>query len=419
MAPSPPSGTPPSRIIDLGSPDQAAQSSDIPVHVHDDSYWSCPPPSEGNEPLWVDIRFNLNKVTSVDTVHGAAWVSIGIAFYWTDSRLRNWSRSDLPSKLWGPCCWLFNAHQDLQEVPQDFGLTDSSEGRMKRYCRYMGTVDNPMDLAQFPFDINTIDLRFRSASHWVCLDGSCKGDLAKGRAYFFRPCSRENEGDLFQLLWNGCIAEFDVLGISLGVEDKPATSSGQEVSELLFKFHIARKTGFYFWKVLMPIYMLAGLSLASFLLDVQAFGERMNMNVTLFLASFAMLYVLGEHLPKTDFLISVDLVIITTSVALLAACILAYVVKRAHEAEEEAEAGGPWDEPAGTRRADFLNMVFGTSLAALEVIANASILIPPWLRRRRDILSLREHLLSDRALPRRTAQASRDVKQAYSVGWAF
>jgi len=283
---------------------------------------------------------------------------------------------------------------------------------MKRYCRYVGTVDNPMDLAQFPFDINTIGLRFRSASHWVCLDGSCKGDLASGRAYFFRPCCKENEGDLFQLLWDGHVAEFDVLGISLGVEDKPATSSGQEVSELLVKFHISRKVAFYFWKVLLPIYMLAGLSLASFLLDVQAFGERLNMNVTLFLASFAMLYVLGEHLPKTDFLISVDLVIITTSLALVAACILAYVVKRVHEAEED-------EEPGGNRRAGFLNMVFGSGLATLEVIANASILIPPWLRRRREILRLREDVLGDNILPKRIVSASCVVKQKYSVGSTF
>jgi len=184
------------------------------------------------------------------------------------------------------------------------------------------------------------------------------------------------------------------------------------VSELVVKFHISRKAGFYFWKVLLPIYMLAGLSLVSFLLDAQDFAERLNMNVTLFLASFAMLYVLGEHLPKTDFLISVDLVIITTSLALVAACVLAYVVKRVHEAEEE-------EEPGGTRRADSLNMVLGSSLAALEVIVNLSILIPPWLRRRRDILRLRENILSDNILPKRNSPAICDVKQKYSVGCAF
>ena len=122
-------------------------------------------------PLEVSIRFNLNKMTDVDTVRSKAWISIGVMFYWTDPRLRSWS-GELPQSLWGPDCWLFNGLSDIVVIPQDFCLHDANTGRMRRYCRYMGTIDfTQMDLLDFPLDVNAINDSFRTASHWASLDG--------------------------------------------------------------------------------------------------------------------------------------------------------------------------------------------------------------------------------------------------------
>merc|ERR1711985_164227 len=110
-------------------------------------------------------------VTSVDTANSTAYVSVGIAYYWTDSRLKGWQDAPLPANLWGPRVWLFNALKDFDYIYQDFDLADPSTGRMKRYCRYMGSIDNQMDLQDFPFDVDTIDLTFRTASHWRSGDG--------------------------------------------------------------------------------------------------------------------------------------------------------------------------------------------------------------------------------------------------------
>lgn len=75
-----------------------------------------------------------------------------------------------------------------------------------------------------------------------------------------------------------------------------------QVTKLQLKFHIVRKSSFYFWKALLPLYMLAVLALTSFHFDTDALDARSGTVATYFLAAFAMLYVVGDTLPKTDFL---------------------------------------------------------------------------------------------------------------------
>jgi len=130
------------------------------------------------------------------------------------------------------------------------------------------------------------------------------------------------------------------------------------------------------------------------------------MNVTLFLASFAMLYVVGEHLPKTDFLISVDLVIIVTSVALLAACVSAYVVQKVSKQGEKEDR---------ELQADSLNMALGVGIIVMQVLANALILIPPWFRRRRNTRRLQEGLLNQSLSAKSTSH--KDLKPSCSIGY--
>ena len=106
-----------------------------------------PPPPSGAVNFKVDLRFNLFKVTAVNTVAGTAYVNFGTVCYWTDPRLANWSEGTaLPPKLWGPHLMLKNALAGLQEVESSFDLVDHVTGRLKRGREFKGTVDINIDL---------------------------------------------------------------------------------------------------------------------------------------------------------------------------------------------------------------------------------------------------------------------------------
>jgi len=360
----------------LSSPPQIPQAVQ-PTHS-DDPLWSSPPQIAG-KPISVDVRFNLNKVTSVDTAHSTAFVSVGVAFYWTDTRLVGWEQDALPGHLWGPRLWCFNGLQDFASMYQDFVLLDPPSGRMKRYCRYSGTVDNQMHLKDFPFDVDTIDLTFRTASHWRSGDGGQEGDLGKGKSYRIRPISSPVEGKLFQLLWDGALPEFYLLGMSMRIEEKPPTASGQEVTNVHLHFNVSRHSSFYFWKALFPIWLLATLCFASFMFETDDLANRMSTVLTLFLASFTMLYVVGESLPKTDFLTKIDLVIIVTSAVLAgtagASCAIVAIHRR-----------------RGPAVAESANLIASLLLAVCNILANVVILTPPILRKMHSIRQFTESI---------------------------
>ena len=81
-----------------------------------------------------------------------------------------------------------------------------------------------------------------------------------------------------------------------------------------------------------PLYALALLNFTALAFETDDLGERIATTSTFFLAAFAMLYVVGEHLPKTDFLTIVDQVIVVTTCSLflmgLGSCIIFFVHRK-------------------------------------------------------------------------------------------
>ena len=92
--------------------------------------------------------------------------------------------------------------------------------------------------------------------------------------------------------------------------------SGSERTIIEVSFHVARNSAFYVWKVMLPVYLLTLLSFQVYAFHPAELEARVNTTATYFLAAFAMLYVVSGDLPKTDFLTSIDIVIVFTSLAL-------------------------------------------------------------------------------------------------------
>ena len=229
-----------------------------------DVNWLDPPTGPDGEVLIVDVRVNALKISEIDTVYGRAGVNVAIIFYWDDPRLADWEGVALPDTLWGPKFKLINALPDMMEIDDDFMTTSVGSTRLKRVWRYMGTVDNPMDLREFPFDLDTVDLNFMTGSHWQSKDGKRHGSMANSRSYRLRRVHDPAEGRWLELKWPGDVSEWTLHGASTILRDDPKSVSGTENSWLFIKFHLSREFGYYFWKALLPLYMLNVLSLTGF-----------------------------------------------------------------------------------------------------------------------------------------------------------
>jgi hypothetical protein len=303
----------------------------------------------------------------------------------------------LPPTLWGPRFWLHNAMGDVQiENGTDvmFGFANRATGRMTRWRIYSVTVDTPMDLHNFPWDVNSIVLDFHTNSTYLSFDGNWTGSSTGGRTYRLRQTCMHGEGDWLTLGWSGDITEWELHGVSTKIDELPPSHSGLESTTVVVCFHVSRRWAYYFWKVLVPLYLLTGLSMSTFEFEVDNVSDRTSTISTYFVAAFAVLYVVSVALPKTNFLTKIDALIVCTLLALAFTGVATAVLARVHEYE-------------GQEVAEMWNLIALRAIAAVYILANVTICAKPVLLQMCAVHQLNRHRpldASSRPLPTQDAR---------------
>ena len=175
------------------------------------AYWMPPPPStihqapsgsellleaDEDKPLRIDFRCACFKLTSISTVDFTSVLKFVVVFEWNDPRLCGLpiTTNDLPGDLWGPDIILENAQNECEVVYDSFSLLSSETGRLKRTITFHGPVYNPMDLRDFPFDNDELEMKFITICNWRTLDGSRFGNDPVKRVYTLEPMLNRKDG---------------------------------------------------------------------------------------------------------------------------------------------------------------------------------------------------------------------------------
>lgn len=275
-------------------------------------------PKVGGKPVDVSYRIGVERVAEVNTVASSAFIRVAVTYYWTDPRLVGWE-GPLPDSLWGPTLVLRNDTDSLNVFDEVFALIDD-KGRIKRGTVYQGTMSNPMDLLGFPFDADAIELEFQCTSHWKSKDGKLENMDVIGRSLSLRPVTDANEGanprDPFCRLESKRVEyvyEWDLLGYSHQLEVCNQVT-GVQSDEIKFSIHISRKTGFYWYRVILPLFSIALSSICVYGIPPDDLPDRITYASAMVIASIAMQYVVTELLPKVDDLTLIDKVVLSNLV---------------------------------------------------------------------------------------------------------
>ena len=247
-------------------------------------------------------------VGKVDTREQTSFVRMGIVMYWTDPRMVGWSSPILPPTLWGPELWLRNAMGGVSIEYEQFVVFDVDEGRMKRILNYEATIITPMNLVNFPFDVQRLQPEWVSISHWRQLDGGRFGSLPHGQSYQLVPIRRKNEGAFLMMFFSGQINEWLLHSYTTSVSSSK-NPAGFTLTLVSVQFHLVRRYQYYLTKIVVPLCFLAVCSHLIHFLPCAELGDRLANTFTMFLAAFALLYVVGETVPRVDFLTTIDRII--------------------------------------------------------------------------------------------------------------
>mmetsp|Transcript_15283 Transcript_15283/g.46652 ORF Transcript_15283/g.46652 Transcript_15283/m.46652 type:complete len:449 (-) Transcript_15283:228-1574(-) len=307
--------------------------------------------------------------------------------WWIDPRLIPASTGeepkDVPLNLWGPKLRLHNA-LEVKEEQIVFDIEDPKLGKLKRVITYTGSVENYMDLSDFPFDMDDLELIFRTSSDYATLDQKRSGAKSRGQVYCLRwnKDSRNldpvkpwvNESRL-RMRWNCSVHEWTLLGASTVIVPPEDGQIGYRPTTVKLVFHLSRAWQYYFWKAILPLALTVGLSTSAFYFPIDEFDPRMNITIAAFLSAVSLLFVISTFLPKLNNLTVIDLVIVFTMVAIAFVGFIQMLIEWLVLHEDDAK----------TAWAETINTWSFYAILVVYLVFCLAVIFPPFRRKRESL----------------------------------
>lgn len=308
----------------------------------------------------VEMELYVKSIQEISARLGTARVLIGINLHWTDPRVAKERARDPrwrpPEKMWVPSLQFANgigaADALIHSKPGNFVemLDRANPGHLKATYNFSGEVDNPMALDGFPFDEDSLDFRF-------CGARMASGERVDGRDFTLRA----KGGDKFiNFNFDSHLPEFQILGASF------VQYRQWGFSYITAGITLRRKHQYYFFKVTLLMWLIVLLAMPTFLYGFDQLEQRMSLVSTMFLATAATLYVVGQDLPKTNDLNKMDKLLLGTLAIIFGAGAESIAVHQMHV-----------DDPDG---AEELESAVTIALPVLYVVLNTALFLAPVLR---------------------------------------
>jgi hypothetical protein len=270
-----------------------------------------------SSPTLVQTMCVLDQLGDIDTARCVAYVRLQLTMYWSDSRLKEHHTVGeiLPESLWAP------NPRVKEEIVGEFEVSclefvrmveDDYNGDVYRVVSYGGTITNPMDLHLFPFDYDDIELTFIANSYCLrtgddTMNAAWKTDyrltFQSPPAFTYTPVFRVAD-------------QFQVQGFSLISVNISYINVTKAQDQVYLQLNVSRNSQYYFYKVLVPLLLIMCLNFGAFALPVDSLNDRLQFAVGLFLSAFALMYVISEDMPKTEYQTPIDMIILVSTLIL-------------------------------------------------------------------------------------------------------
>jgi len=273
---------------------------------------TAPPPTDlFGGPVVVYPKIGFTRLDSFDTVNSTVTVRFFLDLYWTDPRVKG--KSYVPDGMWRPDgVLIINRTEDMDGVaheskpviadPDPDNDGKSKNGLLLWPVEYAGTITNPMALRGFPFDFDSVIIKLQQPEE------------ASAHEFIFRPYEDpvdEYNAVRFFFDVGGQLSEWQLLGHSVAVWESIG-GIPKPFAQMQLSLHFARKWQYYFWKVVVPLETCTLLCFSTFAFMPNELADRTAISTTMFLATCALLYVIGAELPKISHLTPIDYLVISS-----------------------------------------------------------------------------------------------------------
>lgn len=281
-------------------------------------------PNPPSSPTEIKVGIFLADIIDMDEVEEAFEAEIILIAEWHDPRLAFDAASE------GSDYKLFQGEFQFNELftgwwPQllivnEIGsgdinalrITVHSDGTVRYKDQRNVTLETPMELQSFPFDVQTLQATIISFGDYsdqvkLVVDQSVLG-------------ATEEYAEVYHKV---NIAQWDLLNLDLkaGISDYRYYGTKEELSAITLTITLERKPSNMIWKVMFPLVLLVSLMWAVFWMDIENLADRLNVAFIGILTIVAYQFLIDGNMPRISYFTFTDAVLLFSFIVM---CLCVY-----------------------------------------------------------------------------------------------
>lgn len=260
-------------------------------------------PKSDNGPIEVGISVFILDIPAVDDPAERFEAKVALELNWRDQHLafdpqevgydREIFTEDSAwrklNEIWWPDLEIVNEYGE--QTVQNEILTIYADGLVTYWRLLEVTLTSHLDLSRFPFDMQQLVIEIESPA----FDQNTV-------AFVLREDKTGYAKDLVMEEWR-------LKNLDARVRPRVEIRSTTAFSNVHLELQVERKTGYYVWKVFLPLVLIIAISWSVFWMSEESVGGRMNISLICLLAVVAFGFTLSDNLPKISYLTFTDAVV--------------------------------------------------------------------------------------------------------------
>ena len=310
------------------------------------------PPQERKEPkpIPVGVNIHVNEIPQISDTYNRFQVDGLLTSTWCDSRiiseipqgeaelmLFNNAAEDWLSGHWSPQLEFTNRVSEAFYQTQTIALR--SNGSVERTARFEEQLGSEFKLEKFPFDQQLLKLFVQSFS-W-------EQSIVK----------LVSLGDVVSLSRNARLPEWKIKDLRYVIKNHDDPEKGsKEFSRLSSTITISRRSGYYIYKIFLPLGILTFTSIFFLAIPIDAFADRMAFISGLLFTTLAYQIIIASSAPRVPYLTLGDTYTIFLFTFMISEVFIAYHIS------QNLRKNGSEHVPSIERVMEiFLPIIFATS----------------------------------------------------------
>jgi hypothetical protein len=245
-------------------------------------------PSQEGQPTEVLVGLRLIDVTGIEDVSETITVDFMVNQEWTDQRLAAFAGCKYsPDEIWTPQIDVVNSGRLFARLPKTVEVL--ANGRLRQAQRYGGALVFSYDGHRFPFDTQDIVVMLLSEEYAqevivITIDESVTG----------------RNPTVFN------ISDWSVSDVKAEIITKHFEILNRNHSAYEFHIPVERRSGYYIWKVILPLMLIVFMSWTVFWINPSQVGPQISMSATSMLTLIAFQFAMGNMLPRLSYFTILD-----------------------------------------------------------------------------------------------------------------